>query len=472
MRIALIQFVYYEYLGLMYLSSCLKRHGHAVEVFIPSSTRDTLLTELLAYRPDAIGFSVMSGHEEAAIKLTRMIKTRANAYVIFGGPHPTHFPEIIEAPGLDCVCLGEAEATIVEIMDNLSRGHMPETVPGAWCKIGDSVIRNDMRRLEEQLEDLPRPDRTLYNKYRLMDARRVSLIAGRGCPYSCTFCFNSKLHGLYQGKGRYVRLRPVDDVIDEIKEAAAATSAISVYFQDDTFTLNKPWLEEFLAKYQSCITLPFSCQIRADTIDEGIVKRLKDANCKVVSFGIETGNEKMRHALLKKGLADRDIIICAALLKKHGIKFRSYNILGLPGEGLEGAFQTVRFNESIGTDYPWCSIYQPLPGTELADHCETEDLRIREERRNQPSFFKSSPLRLERKNEIVNLHKLFFYAVKFPRCDKLIRAAIRRRPNALYDLLFLAGHAWTYYFSELVTFRSLFSTGTMNVQRYLGRFRI
>jgi radical SAM superfamily enzyme YgiQ (UPF0313 family) len=471
MRIALVQFVYYEYLGLMYLSSCLKGQGHEVEVFIPSSRHERFLPELIEFRPDVVGFSVMSGHEDMAVALARRIKAATSAYIVFGGPHPTYFPEVIEAHSVDCACLGEAERTFSEIVEVLSRAQMPAHVLGAWCKVDGAIVRNEMRPLDEELGSLPRPDRTLYNKFGDLSGGRISLIAGRGCPYACTFCYNSKLHRMYKGKGSYVRLRHAEDIIEEIREVLAAGPAKSVYFQDDTFTLNRPWLATFLDKYRAAIALPFSCQIRADTVDENIVKQLKQAGCSVVSFGIETGNEQKRHDLLKKGLTDRDIFACSALLHEHRIRFRTYNILGLPGEGLDDAFKTIKLNSAIGTHYPWCSLYQPLPGTELAERCLEEQLYERDVGGYEPSFFQGSPLRLERKNDIINLHKLFFYAVRFPRLERLIRIAIRLQPNALYHFLFLVGHAWVYYFSELVSCRSLLPIGMMNLPRYFGRAR-
>ena len=468
MKIAFVQFIYYEYLGIMYLSSSLKAEGHDTAVFIPSSRDERFIAELMDYRPDVVGFSVMTGSEDWAVSLARQIKERMPAYIVFGGPHPTFFPEIIDCGGIDCVCRGEAERSFVDIVNTLSRGERPLTTPGAWFKADGDVVRNEPGMLEEDLSRIPLPDRTLYRKYAALFGNRANMIAGRGCPYSCTFCFNHRLLDLYRGKGRYVRTRRAEDVIGEIREIMRTRTVSSIYFQDDTFSLNRTWLLKFLRAYADELRIPFSCQIRADTVDEDIVQALSAANCRTVSFGIETGNEHNRSRLLQKHISDQDIVQCAALLKKHRIRFRTYNILGLPGETLADAFQTIRLNRTIRTDYPWCSLYQPLPGTELAEQCRSQGLLRDAEEASQPSFFKGTPLSLANGNEIVNLHKLFFSAVKFPFLERLIRRAVKLPPNRFYDLLFLLGHAWTYYFSELVSFRSLLAVGMLNMRRYLS----
>ena len=79
-------------------------------------------------------------------------------------------------------------------------------------------------------------------------------------------------------------------------------------------------------------------------------------------FGIESGDEAIRNGLLNKGVADEDIYRTAGLLRKYSIRFRTYNMVGLPNETMEQALLTVRLNAEIGTDFPWCSIFRPFPG--------------------------------------------------------------------------------------------------------------
>lgn len=474
MRIAFVQFAYYEYLGIMYLSASLKRHGHSTSVFINRGMQNTgrFVDSLLAWRPDIVAFSVMTGSEVIALSIARQIKDRSRAYSVFGGPHPTLVPGIIEDKGVDCVCIGESEKALAGIADLLTAGRMPEHVEGAWCKVRGEIIKNDIGPLTDDLETLPRPDRTLYRgKYRLLRSKQTVFITGRGCPYKCTFCSNHALQELYRGKGPYVRQRPVDDVIDEIREVKIDGNLRTVYFQDDTFIMNRKWVLEFCEAYQREIGLPFSCHIRADLASVEVVAALAAAKCRTVAFGIETGDAGMRNRLLSKEVTDEQILFCAELLRKHGIRYRTLNMLGLPGETLAGSFLTVALNSRVHADYPSCSLYHPLPGTKLRAYCATNDLFEGGIQRTQLSFLKDSSLALKNKREIVNLQKLFFYAVKFPVIGKLIRRAIRVRPNAGYEALFAAAHAWVYFRSNMVAMGDLLAIALMNAARYLPRTR-
>lgn len=470
MKISFIQFVYYEYLGIMYLSSSLKKYGHEVDIFICQGGSDTgkFVDEIARSRPDVVAFSIMSGSEALALSLARLIKKQLNVYVVFGGPHPTAVPEIIEQEGVDCVCLGEAENSLVEITGILATGCLPEKVAGAWFKIHGTIVKNDMGSLVQNLELLPRPDRALYRgKFRFLRTRRAGFLLGRGCPYQCTFCASPAMKALYQGKGTYVRQRPVPDVIAEMREVMSAYAIRSVYFYDDTLIMNREWVLAFCEAYQREIGLPFSCNIRADLATEEIIAALARAQCRTVSFGIESGNLGLRNTLLKKKVTDGQIIFCAALLKKYGIRFRTFNMLGLPGETLDDSFQTIALNVKIKTDFPWCALYQPLPGTELSEYCRTKGYYEQGAGCTQPSFFKGSVLHLNDFNEIVNLQKLFFYAVKFPRFQGVIRKLIQARPNAGFEALFACAHAWDFLHLELFSVREMISFGVMNIGRYL-----
>lgn len=158
---------------------------------------------------------------------------------------------------------------------------------------------------------------------------------------------------MYKGKGKYVRLRSVRGFLEEIKQAVAGKHVRYIYFQDDTFIINRKWLREFTALYKEEVGLPYICLVRADQVNDEAVRMLAESGCKRIFWGVESGNAETRNTLLQKKISDEDILQCAKILKKYGIRFRTYNILGFPDETLEDALRTVEMNMKIRTDFPW-----------------------------------------------------------------------------------------------------------------------
>jgi len=213
-------------------------------------------------------------------------------------------------------------------------------------------------------------------------------------------------------------------------------------FIDDDFISDKPWLLSFLKEYSKTIKLPYSCLVRIALIDEEIVSALKDSGCVTVSFGIESGDEEVRNGTLNKRLKNEEIIKGAALLKKYGLKFNSYNILNIPGESIESGFKTVNLNVKIKTDYPWCSIFQPFPGTEFWDRfCTNEDSGGESDLENL-NFYSSSLVNQKDSRQLMNLEKFFYYAVKFPFLHPLIKKLIKLPANRIFQYFFLLSFAY------------------------------
>jgi anaerobic magnesium-protoporphyrin IX monomethyl ester cyclase len=293
-------------------------------------------------------------------------------------------------------------------------------------------------------------------------------MVGRGCPFSCAYCFNHAFKRLYHDKGRFVRYRSAGNIIAEIKEVRTKSPFRTVYFQDDTFGLEKKWSLDFLNRYEKELGMAFICLLRADLTDEAFIKSLKSAGCQSAFFGVETGSQNLRTMILKKGVSDEQIFETAGWFKKYKIRFRTYNMFGLPDETLEDAFQTVRLNIKIKTDYPWSSLFQPFPGTQLGEYAREKNL-IDAASCFEPSFFEKSLLRLPEKKEIENLHRLFFYAVKFPFLFPFIKKAIRWDLKGFYNLLFLLGYLWSFERSERISFMETVGIGMGNFRNFLRR---
>lgn len=434
-RVLFIQNLFMEQLGVMSLSAVLKANGHDVRLAIGNDAE--IIKIAREYKPHIIGATVLTGFQRRWARLAKTIKEnlKEKPLVVFGGPHPTFFPETVLLEGVDAVCRGEGEGAIVELADACDGAKWNEDILlEAMSKVRNisfsapassgeqKLVVNPMRKLED-VNKLPYPDRGISFAYRFVrEDPNVHFLAGRGCPYSCSFCFNKKMRELCEGLGGAVRRRNPENVIDEIEHVHRRWGIKVVYFQDDTFILDRGWLIQFLEEYRRSLKLPLYCTVRADILTEEVAYALKDAGCYRVSFGVESGVEKIRNEVLHKKISDNQIRITAQILKKAGLTFQTTNMMGLPGEKFEDAFQTLKLNIEIGADVAWTSIYQPYPGTELGERTLYEGyIENFPDNETIADAHTASVLNQPDIAKLERLQKLAYMAVKFPTLHPIIR---------------------------------------------------
>lgn len=434
-KVLFLQNLPFEYIGPMHISALLKKHGHDCRLFILSEHKD-YLQELMDYDPDLIGFSTMTGPHRWVLEIASEIKSQVNKPVLLGGPHPTFFPEVIHDPPVDMICLGEGEFTVLELAEKLDKGEDISHIQNLWVKRDGQIIKNNLRPLAENLDELPFPDRTLYDDCKILrSVPAMKFLTGRGCPYRCTFCFNHKFNELYRGLGRIVRKRSVDRLIQEIKETAEKYKLKLIRFSDDTFTGNRRWLLEFLPKFKDKIDLPFTGLAHANEIDEEVVEALKSSGCLNIYFGVETGDEDLRNQILKKNLTNKQIISTARLLRRYKLKFGTYNMFGLPHETLALAFETINLNRHLKPDYTINNIFQPYPKTEIADYAVDQGL-FDPNIEYLDTMNEGSILQIKEIDQIVNLSRFAYLAIKFPVLIPFIKVLIKLPPNRLFKMVF------------------------------------
>ncbi|HUW85139.1 MAG TPA: radical SAM protein [Phycisphaerae bacterium] len=471
-----LQNINYEFLGPMYISSMVKRHGHECQLVVGQTLED-FAPVLDRVRPDLVGFSVMTGTHGWARDIAARIKRKYGIPNIFGGAHATFFPQFGEAPPVDLLVRGEGEESTLEVLDRLDSGKPLDDIPNLCIRRNGSIVRSPLRRLRGDLDDYPFPDRHLYDCLNSRVDRGVcNVISSRGCPFHCSFCFEDAMRQLYKGKGPYVRIRRVQKVLEECVGLKTEMDVRVIYFADDVFGLNKSWLYRFLPLFKKEVGLPFVCLVRADIVasDEEYAFRLADGGCSSVFFGIESGNELLRNRILNKQLKDKDILKAAELLHRAGIRFRTYNMMGLPDETLEDALATVELNIRIKTDYPWCSVFSPLPGTELTDYAVRRGY-LKGERGYDcfsPSFFVDSRLDLPDIRQMVNLQKFFQTAVLWPWTLPIIKRLIRLDPNHLFVWWFGFVYFLNYVRSERRRFWESLKSAFANYRHVLGKRRV
>ncbi|MDO8803961.1 MAG: radical SAM protein [Elusimicrobiota bacterium] len=454
-RLLFLQNIEYEFLGPMYISSMVKK-SHACALAVGDTAGD-FAGIIESFKPDVIGFSIMTGSHRWALGMAKALKSRYNVMTLFGGAHPTFFPEFIGEDGVDVICRGEGEEAVLDLLDALDAGKDPGGIANLYVKKNGLISRNPVRCLNKDLDEYPFPDRNLYDALGPgMDRSVRTILTSRGCYFHCTFCFEDSIRELYKDKGAHVRVRRIDKVVQELLELKNVHKVKTVYFCDDVFGINRKWLYEFLEVYKKEIGLDFICLVRADVMtgDERYAAKLKEAGCKSVFFGIESGSERLRNTVLNKQLKDKDIYEAARMLHAAGLPFRTYNIVGLPDETLEDAFNTIKMNIAIKADYPWCSIFSPYPRTALTLYAQEKGCL---EKNFSPddisgSFFIDSRLKLPDIRRIENLHKFFQTAVLWPWTLPLIRQLIKFPPNHIFRLWFGTIYFYVFLKSEKRSF--------------------
>ncbi|MBI5375796.1 MAG: B12-binding domain-containing radical SAM protein [Candidatus Schekmanbacteria bacterium] len=458
-RIAFLQNFWYEFLGTMYISALLKDRGHTCEVFIESGEKN-FTESITRFKPDLIGFYTTTGTHGWALSRASKLKKLTGSRVILGGPHPTFFPEVIENEAVDIICMGEGEYAMIELAERLDSGKSFADIQNLHVKSNGAITRNDLRPLIDDLDTLPPPDRALYDKYPSLQDN-LSVFTGRGCPFDCSFCFNRPYIKLYKDKGKPIRRHSPRWVIEELKRIIRLYKTKFIRFDDEVFILNNKWLTEFLPIYKKEIGLPFTCLLHVKLVTPEVVELLKESGCQMAYFGIESGNEEIRNVALRKGIKEEEMMRSAELLNKAGIKIGTYNMLGLPGETVDKAFETVHINQRIGVEYPWCSLYQPYPGTDLENYCREKGLLGEDYSCDSisASFFKRSVVENKEKKELERLQKLFHIAVQFPSLEPLIRFAVRLPITSLLDVIFYATYGYRYMKTYKVSLWRVIITG-------------
>lgn len=380
-------------LGVLYVSSVLKQYGHEVELFRLTEQEDwnfeidslivqkRFLEFVYKYKPQVIGISLLSTNFYRGVLFTQWIRKNFNIKIVLGGAGPTVEPErMLSQSEADFLCVGEGEYAALDLLEALEKGRDTKNIANIWVKEGGKIVaKNDVRPLVENLDTIPFPDRELIrDEFEKGLIEWTSFISSRGCPYKCTYCHNPYLQELYRNKGRFVRMRSVGNLLKEIKKVKSEYEMNKIVFSDDTFTLDRNRIEKFCKIYSQDIGLPFQCQTRANHVDEGILRRLKEVGCHEVHMGLEAGNDCLRNTVLRRDMSKDQILRAISAAKAVGLKVATFNLIGVPYETEETIWETISLNRMARPTYVFHTIFMPLAGSDAKKICEKEGWRIRE----------------------------------------------------------------------------------------------
>lgn len=358
--------------GISYISGFLKKHGIETHLLNVNEKLgypfdlERMKKDILAINPDMIGFSVLTNQYKYALDIARSIKGYLNVPVIFGGIHPTMDPAgTLSERCVDYICVGEGEEAFLEL---LRKGDPRGVRNIGYKEQGRSVI--EPLRPYTDITRLPFKDYEIFDFQRMIDAKDgwVGLTASRGCPFRCTYCLNHRIMGLYKDHGhlpkQYLRRHTVDEMMYEIGYLVSRYKGIRMFiFDDDIFTFDKKWLREFAARYKTITDIGFVCNAHARVFDEETAMSLKDAGCRIVKFGLESGSDRIRREVLHRYMSNKDISHAFEVAHKAGLHTSAFVMIGLPYETKVDIMNTVKLLAMIRPGRFRWSLFFPFVGT-------------------------------------------------------------------------------------------------------------
>ncbi len=433
----------YERIGVLALSAGLKARGHTVSLIVAGHHEPgDLLRKVREVKPDVVGYTAMTGEHTALAALNRDLKAENDFVAVFGGAHPTFFPQMIEEEGVDAICIGEGDEAFPEFCSRLGAGEPFWLTPNFHVKHDGRIFKNEIRPLVAEMDSLPLPDRTvLYDADpELARIGTKHFMTARGCPYHCTYCFNSTYNATYKNKGKVVRTHSPRRVVEEVRWVKDRYPLDHVYFIDDLFLLKPPgWLEEFATLFKREIGVPFSCTVRANVVRDETIRMLKDAGLRFTWMGVECGDEEAANHLLKRGLTNGQIRNAARVLADNGVRLITQNLVGLPvADAYVTDLKTLDLNIAIRPAFGWSSILYPYPGTGIEAAARqsghmTGTVPFLETNKKTSVLKFSSDME---KRRIENLHKLFGIIVRFPFLRKHVDFLCSLPLTSFYSVLY------------------------------------
>lgn len=453
------------YFGITSLATYLKKDGFSSDVLI-ESMEDSPFELMKEINPKIIGISCLSTEHNWLVDTCKKIKeVLPDVMILVGGIHAIlYYNEIISESVADLVCHSEGEEVLVHVLNELKKKEQNwRDIPGlVFRDESGGIVVNERAELIKYSDDILEEKEIYYKRYPSLFKDAVfNFLSSRGCPYRCSFCYNSTIHDVFKGKGKYLRQKSVDNFINEILYQSRKYKIKKIHFIDDLLTYNKKWTLDFFHRYKEEIAIPFICTTRANLIDEDVAQALKSAGCCLISYGLETGNPEIRKNVLKKNISNEQIISCGNILKKQGLTIHTTNIFCLPGETIEDSFETVLLNQKAKTDHATAFIYMPFPGTELADYCINKGL-LREDYnlKHMPTSYSraKSMLKIKDKAKCSNVHDFTWFFVRYPWTYKLFRnfakiGFLGPLYNSVYNLGDVLQHKQTRDMTALDLFR-------------------
>ena len=385
-------------LGAATLTAQLRQLGIETKIFdCTFSTFRQLEKSLKAYKPDIVGIYSMVTLSRNTFRIAEMVRTSfPESLIVAGGPLPTLYPERFQRQ-FDVILRGEVDLSFPRFCRDffelgISHQTLKElpliTYDGLFIGGHDLQFNNPIVHYKEKdIQFFPLPDRTdfdhaAYQKIWLEKngSKTTSILMTRGCPFNCDFCSKP----VY---GNVFRLRNLDSVFEEI-EQIQGLGYDSLWIADDNFTLSLPYLKAFCQRMVGK-KINWSCLSRVTGINEEIARLMKEAGCRRVYLGLETGSQATLQLMNKKATVEEGINSVNEF-RKAGIETAAFFIVGYPLETISSIEATFKHALTLPLNEISFNVPYPLPGSKLFDRVSGIDQNKDWNKENEVTFVYSS----------------------------------------------------------------------------------
>jgi anaerobic magnesium-protoporphyrin IX monomethyl ester cyclase len=369
-------------LGLAYVAAALEKNGFSVEIYdnyLLGQPIETVKAEIQKKQPEIVGITCSSLTYSRCVEMAKASKEACHSCkVVVGGPHASYMPEtLLQHSEIDFVVAGEGEDAIVKLAASIQKGEskaLSAAIPGVVCQINGTTFQTPQQFISD-LDTIPFPARHLlpmrmYDRIiPYIDAKPVDTMSIlRGCPYQCAYCETRELWGTN------CRAFSPQRVVDEIKDMVEHYGTRGIYFVGDNFTINKNRTLELCRKIkESKLDLKWTCETRADLVNNEVLSEMKAAGCQTIFFGTESGSERIQKKL-NKNIDLQEVKRTFEVTHQVGIKTATSFMLGIPGETVEDMHATFKYAKSLNADVTMFNIYIACPGSNLYDEVVRDHL--------------------------------------------------------------------------------------------------
>lgn len=347
-------------------------------------SKEDMMVDIQKFQPDLIIVDSSFPSLDNDVSIAEAIKEKyPDVKTVLVGPPASQFPErILKSSGIDIVARWEYDFTLEELAGALEGKKPLEEVKGISYKQDGKAKHNPDRGFSSS-EDLDRIPFVSEVYKRHLNIRHyflnyslhpmVQIFGGRGCPFLCTFCCWTQTF-----MGRKYRMRSPSNIVDEMKWVEENLPEVrEVFFEDDTFTLNKKWVMAFTEEYnKSRVKIPWACQARAD-LDYATMKAMSDANCLVAVVGFESGSDMVLRNV-KKGITVEKIKRFIQDARRARLPIHGNFVIGLPGETKETIEMSKELIKEAKADAITVAVATPFPGTEFYEWVKSNDYLLEE----------------------------------------------------------------------------------------------